>query len=781
MADNEKRNPPAHPDSPCLVQTVRDAMAADPSLEAVRIDRDRQSVAVATLGTPRHKNLAETIRGEIQELQAAAGDSPCELLRGAESCSRCAGPPASVAPHRALDIRKEGETTLISRVTCPTARRFWRWREVPLPRIVPREVVFSGEEDYDREWRQQLVAAALCGLCALAAWAVPRAEAAFWLYPLAYVAGAWFTVGEVRERLRAGVLDIHFLMLAVAAGSASIGAWAEGAVLLFLFSFSGALEHYALGRTQREIRSLFRVAPKTATRVDELGREVPTAVEQLQPGMRLLIRPGELFPVDAEIRRGQTASDESTLTGEAVPVEKRIGDLVLAGTLNLWGGVEVEVKRPASESSLQQVIRLIQEAQRYKAPSQQFTDRFGTRYTVAVLGLCAAMFFVWWLALGGSAFVSAPGTPSAFYRAMTLLVVTSPCALVLSIPSAVLAAIAWGARRGVLFRGGAAVEKLAEVDVVAMDKTGTLTTGELQVERIESFPPGRESAVAELAYSLERLSTHPLARALVRYGKQHGLSVWQLEDFQSLPGLGVQARWQGRDVRLGRREWLADSIDADVLAQGAAIDTAHSEIWLTGDGFVGRILLRDDLRPAARGVIAALRALRLRVLVLTGDRRAAAEQLRAEAGVQEIRPELRPEQKVEVIRNLTREGRRVAMVGDGINDAPSLAAAHVGVAMGARGSDAALEQSEVILMHDRIENVLAAYQLSRRARTIIRQNLILSLGTVVALAAMALMGSIPLTFGVMGHEGSTVIVVLNSLRLLFTRPAVATGPGPGAV
>ncbi len=778
MAENQKHSPPASPDSPCLVRAVREAMAADPTLEAVRIDRDRQSVSVATLGKPRHENLAEAVSGEIQQLEAAGGHASCELLRGAQSCSQCAENPQSAVPTRPLQIRQEGPTTLIARVTCPTAQRFWRWREVPLPRIVSREVVFSGEEDYDREWRQQLVAAVLCGLFALAAWIVPRAEVAFWLYPLAYVAGAWFTVGEVRERLRDGVLDIHFLMLAVAAGSASIGAWAEGAILLFLFSFSGALEHYALGRTQREIRSLFRAAPKTATRVDEFGREVPTAVDQLRPGMRLLIRPGELFPVDAEIRRGQTASDESTLTGEAVPVEKRVGDLVLAGTLNLWGGVEVDVKRPASESALQQVIRLIQEAQRFKAPSQQFTDRFGTRYTVAVLGLCVGMFFVWWLAIGCPPFVSAPGQASAFYRTMTLLVVTSPCALVLSIPSAVLAAIAWGARRGVLFRGGAAVEKLAEVDVVAMDKTGTLTTGELQVERIESFPPGRESAVAELAYSLERMSTHPLARALVRHGKQHGLRVCQLEDFQSLPGLGVQARWRGQDVRLGRREWLGGAIDAGVCAQVGPVDTAHSEIWLTGDGLVGRVLLRDDLRPAARGVIAALRELGLRILVLTGDRRAAAEQLRAEAGVQEIRPELKPEEKVEIIRDLTREGHRVAMIGDGVNDAPSLAAAHVGVAMGARGADAALEQAEVVLMHDRIENVLAAYQLSRRARRIIRQNLTLSLGTVVVLAAMALVGTIPLTFGVLGHEGSTVIVVLNSLRLLFTRPPVAASAGP---
>src|SRR5439155_1725943 len=308
----------------------------------------------------------------------------------------------------------------------------------------------------------------------------------------AYLAGGWFTAEEVWERLRHRAIDVHFLMLAVAVGSATIGAWAEGAILLFLFSLSGALEHFALGRTQREIRSLFREAPKTATVIGSGGREADWPVEKLTQGMRLRIRPGAQFPVDAEVLSGQTAADESNLTGEATPVEKAAGDHVLAGTINLWGAVEAAVLRPASESSLQKIIRLIREAQHQKAPAQQFTDKFGTAYTYAVLALTIVMFFVWWLALGLPPFTSQQHSASAFYRTMTLLVVASPCALVLSIPSAVLAAIAWGARHGILFRGGAAVEKLAATDIVAMDKTGTLTTGELKVESVESFAPGRE-------------------------------------------------------------------------------------------------------------------------------------------------------------------------------------------------------------------------------------------------------------------------------------------------
>ncbi|MEO7319188.1 MAG: cation-translocating P-type ATPase, partial [Chthoniobacteraceae bacterium] len=508
---------------------------------------------------------------------------------------------------------------------------------------------------------------------------------------------------------------------------------------------------------------------KEATVLDASGHESRVPVEELAIGMRLLIKPGEQFPVDAEVIKGATASDESNLTGEAAPVEKKVGDTVLAGTLNLWGAVEALVLRRASQSALQRIIHLIQQAQHLKAPSQRFTDRFGTKYTSAILGLTVVMFFVWWLGFGHAPFASTPAHRSAFYQAMTLLVVASPCALVLSIPSAVLAAIAWGARRGILFRGGAAVENLAEVSVVAMDKTGTLTTGDLRVEQIESFPPGRELEVARLAYSLERLSTHPLARAITRYGKQQQLAVFDLTSVESVTGSGLQAQFGSQSVRLGKREWVAEGSSTGSPSPKAADNAGLSEVWLSTLGLTGRIQLRDDIRPQARRVVEKLRQLGLRSVVLTGDHRAAGDHLRAQLAVDEVRAELKPEQKVEAIQSLGGNGRRVAMIGDGVNDAPSLAAADVGVAMGARGSDAALEQAEVVLMHDRLENFLTAYQLSKRARAVIRQNLVISLGTVVVLVSCALWGKIPLTLGVIGHEGSTVLVVMNSLRLLLLR------------
>ena len=761
------KTPP--PDSAhCLVQTVAEAFAEEPALEAVKIDRASRSISVATLGRPDTKEIERSVASRIEQVQRPDIEPRCRLLEGAPDCSTCPSP-APLEIGRSLTIQQDGESTTISRVTCPTAPRFWRWRNVPWPKIVPREVSLPDEEGHEHEWKWQLLAAILCGAFGLAAWLSRASAAALPLYLAAYVSGAWFTVHEIWELLQKRALDVHFLMLAVAVGSASIGAWGEGAMLLFLFSLSGALEHYAMGRTSREIRSLFKSAPKEAIVLDARGHEERLPVEQLEAGMKLLIKPGEQFPVDAEIVKGATASDESNLTGEATPVDKKIGDTVLAGTLNLWGAVEAVVLRRASQSALQKIIRLIREAQHLKAPSQRFTDKFGTAYTYSILALTTLMFFVWWLGMGQEPFVPRDGGRSAFYKAMTLLVVASPCALVLSIPSAVLAAIAWSAKRGILFRGGSAVENLAEVSVVAMDKTGTLTTGELRVGSVESFPPGREAEVARLAYSLERLSTHPLARAITRHGKQQQLTGLEIGHVESITGLGLQARLGVQTVRLGKRAWLADGGHASVIQAAPPTEAGFSEVWLATDGLVGRILLRDDLRPQARGVVEKLRSLGLRSVVLTGDRQATGDNLKAQLDVDEVRAELKPDEKVEAIRSFTAEGRRVAMIGDGVNDAPSLAVADVGVAMGARGSDAALEQAEVVLMHDRLENFLTAFQLSQRARAVIRQNLFISLGTVVVLVGCALFGKIPLPIGVVGHEGSTVIVVMNSLRLLFSR------------
>jgi Cd2+/Zn2+-exporting ATPase len=340
---------------------------------------------------------------------------------------------------------------------------------------------------------------------------------------------------------------------------------------------------------------------------------------------------------------------------------------------------------------------------------------------------------------------------------------------VLSIPSAILASIARGARHGILFRGGAAVERLADVDVVALDKTGTLTTGELHVERIESFPPGREGAVLEMAAALEAKSQHPIARAILRRAREDGIRIAEVEEFRSITGQGLKGSLGGSTLFLGRRELLEEGPLAQWARDLPPPSAELSEVWVVEKELIGRILLKDRIRAESAGVLRELKAMGVRTVMLTGDRRHAAELVARELGLDEVRAGLSPEQKVAAVRELHDGGHTVAMVGDGVNDAPCLAAADVGVAMGARGSDAALEQAEVILMNDRIENFLAAHRLSRRSRSIIRQNLTISLGVVVVMVIATAFGAVPLAVGVVAHEGSTVVVCLNSLRLLFGR------------
>jgi Cd2+/Zn2+-exporting ATPase len=727
-----------------------------PGVTAVRVDPTGKKLAVATLG------------GDIDLAAVEARLTEAITAIEARLAAR-AQSGADIVP-RGFVLRRVGEATEVAKETCATAPTFWRWREFAWPEVEPVEAPPLPA------WKPLAALAAACGVLGLTAFIGGH----FWgeatwltraLYLVALIAGGWDSAKDTWRLLRSAKLDIHFLMLAVAAGAMAIGGWGEATLLLFLFSASGAMEEFALDRTHREVSALLKASPKQATLVRTDGSQRLVPIEEVGIGDRVLVKPGELFPADGDVIKGKTASDESTLTGEAQPVEKGPGEPVFSGTLNLWGAVEVIVRRRPSESTLQKIIRLIQTAQKLKAPSERFTDRFGAKYTFFVLGLTAAMFFVWWRWFHLPPFDNTPEQTSAFYRAMTLLVVASPCALVLSIPSAILAAIAWGARNGILFRGGAAIEKLAEVDLVALDKTGTLTTGELSVTGYESFPPGHGQEVIELAYALEMNSQHPIARAITHHGKTHNVRALPVEEFESLTGQGLRGRHAGASVLLGRRELLEEGPLAGWARQLPPAATELTEVWVLAKGLIGRVLLRDEIRTQSREVLARLRAAGIRTVMLTGDRSHAAEAVAREIGLDEVKAGLTPEDKVAAIQAFREQGYKVAMVGDGVNDAPSLAAAHVSVAMGARGSDAALEQSEVILMNDRIDNFLSAQRLSRRARKIIRQNLAVSLGVVVVMVLAAGLGVVPLTVGVFAHEGSTVAVCMNSLRLLLGKNA----------
>ena len=748
---------------PAWVEALAGFLRAEPGVEAVRVERESKKVTVATLGAVDEAQwrarLAEALEGLDAELQATRVRS-MRLPGG-------------------LRVRSEGGTVTLEKPSCPTSPQLWRWNQGdwPVERAKGRDHDEDDHEghDHDNEWKVLTVQAALCGIfgllgVGLGSWWPEMPWVARAAFLVALIAGGREAAEEAWPRLRRGKLDIHFLMLAVAIGAVAIGAWAEGVLLLFLFSASGAMEHFAEARTRRELAALFASQPKVALRVEADGTEVEVPVEDVKPGDRLRVRPGDLFAVDGELVDGRTAVDESTLTGESAAVDKEVGDPVFSGTLNQQGSVIIEVSRPVQDSALQKIIRMVKEAQGRRAPSQRLTDRFGTPYTILILGLTAALFLFRWLALGDAPFLAEEGERSAFYRAMTLLVTASPCALVLSIPSAILAAMAWGAKRGILFRGGEAVERLAAVKTVALDKTGTLTTGEMEVVSIESFPPGQEAAVAALVMGMEEHSTHPIARAIVADSKRKGVVPTKVTDMENFPGFGLAAMTPEGKAVLGRRELLAKQPLGAFIADVAEPEFQEQEVWLVAPERIGRVLLRDRVRPEAAGLLRALEAAGLRTVMLTGDRKETAEAVGRELGLTEVRAALRPEDKLAAIEELKKLGP-VAMVGDGVNDAPSLAAADVPVAMGARGSDAALEQALIVLMQDRLERFLDAYELSRRARRIIRQNLAISLGTVLLASLAAVAGVIPLSVGVVAHEGSTVLVCLNSLRLLFHRAA----------
>ena len=622
------------------------------------------------------------------------------------------------------------------------------WRNRPFPRAVPRD------------YRVMLVLAGLCGLSTLTGFVLERtgfssALSAAW-FAIAYVAGAWFATQDVWQGLKGRKIDIQFLMVAVAFGAFFVNAWTEGAILLFLFSLSNGLEQFANYRTRKSIESLLKVAPKRALRRDN-GRWIEVLIEEVQIGDELLVKPGELFPVDGVMIEGTTSADESALTGEAIPVVKQIGDAVSGGTLNLDGQLVIRATRELENSALNRILALIEVAQQQKAPSQRFTDSFSRYYTWVALSLAAVVFFVL-LALNRP-------LADAFYRSMTVLVVASPCALVLSIPSAILVAIAAGARRGILLRGGVAIENLGGATQFAFDKTGTLTKGALIVARINSFELQTEDDVLQIAASAAQFSTHPLARAIATEAEKRKLPLLSATDFLNVAGLGMEASIANRRIFVGSRRLMRD--------RGVGLPTIEStneaEVWVGSEQALGVIYLRDEIRPAAKRVIDFLKRAGLSVTLVTGDRAGPAAMVAEQVGITDVRAQLSPQAKLKCIHDWRASGKKVAMVGDGINDAPSLTAADVSIGMGARGSDAALEQADVVLMHDKIENVEEAFVLSRRARSVIRQNLIVSLGVILFLIVSALAEKINLTAGVIGHEGSTVVVILNGLRLLRFR------------
>ncbi|BCX02793.1 MAG: hypothetical protein KatS3mg053_0731 [Candidatus Roseilinea sp.] len=631
----------------------------------------------------------------------------------------------------------------------------------------------------------------------------PTVPAFFYL--IAYISGGVFGLQAGIESLRHFRIDVDLLMILAALGAVVVGSPFEGAMLLFLFSLSNVLQAYALGRTRSAIQALMKLRPDRAL-LKRDGETVLTPIEQLAVGDHILVRPGERVPLDGIVVEGESTLDQSSVTGESMPVSKGVGDLVFAGTVNQSGSLEVKVTKLARDSTIARLIQMVEQAQSQKAPTERFLDKFEQVYAVGVI------LFTLLLIIVPPAFFNAPFEES-LYRAITVMVVASPCALIISTPASILSAIANGARRGILFKGGAYLERAGQLDIVAFDKTGTLTVGKPTVTDVTIIPmvapdcddrstDGREALcppsvpahirteqeniLLTLAASVESKSEHPLALAIVDTAKHRGLNIPEATDFVNTTGKGVRARTAfmgGMTIAIGNPRYfdgyqtvgmeramqvvtrLQDEGKTSVLVAKINDDT-HANI-------LGVIAIADVVRPSAAGVIKRLRELGIkRTVMLTGDNERVARAVARQTGVDEVYADLLPEDKVIQIRRL-REGagkpNEVAMVGDGVNDAPALASASLGVAMGAAGTDVALETADVVLMSDDLRNISYAISLSRQARRVVIQNLAFAIAVIVVLVITALGFELPLPAGVVGHEGSTVIVVLNGLRLLLFR------------
>jgi Cd2+/Zn2+-exporting ATPase len=584
------------------------------------------------------------------------------------------------------------------------------------------------------------------------------------LYLLSYLTGGFDLMRHAIPAVLHGKFDTDVLMLAAALGAAFLGAWAEGAFLLFLFGLGHAGEHFALDRARNAVNALGELMPKTA-RVRREGQIVEAPVEELLVGEIAIIRPGDRIAVDGKITQGDSAVDQSPITGESMPIQKQPGDEVFAGTINQDAALEVEITRLAKDNTLSRVMEMVAEAQGQQSPTQQFTERFTTWFVPVVLVLVILV------AALPPLFSWMPFSDS-FYRAMLLLVAASPCALAIGTPAAVLAGIAQAARNGVLIKGGVHLENLGKLKVMAFDKTGTLTKGQFEVTDVLPLNSTSADDLLTFAAAVELQSNHPLAIAVVRAARTQNLMLPTADGLENVPGRGVRSQVNGEAVWIGSLKLfreadfqISESI-RDIVMKLENDGKTTMVISRDGD-IVGVLGLSDVPRPNVKPVLIRLRKLGIKHLImLTGDNQQVAKQISAMIGLSDVEAELLPEDKLKTIQRLQKKFGAVAMTGDGVNDAPALAAATVGISLGGAGTAVALETADVALMADDLGNLPFAVGLSRASRSIIQQNLIISLGVIVLLIVTSVLGLVQLSWAVVLHEGSTIVVVLNALRLL---------------
>jgi Cd2+/Zn2+-exporting ATPase len=632
-------------------------------------------------------------------------------------------------------------------------------------------------------WLQErwtLLLVALAGLFLLVGWVGETFfglshDIALLLYVLSYVAGGYDIATHALPGLRHGRFDTDVLMLAAAAGAAILGEWPEGAFLLFLFGLGHAGEHYALDRARDAVNALGEYMPQTA-RIKQDGQIVELPVEQVRVDDIVLVRPGDRVPVDGLVASGNSSIDQSPITGESVPVTKGPGDEVFAGTLNQTASLDVRATTLARDNTLSRVMEMVAEAQGQQSPTQRFTERFTARFVPAVLLLVLAVVVVppllGWAPLSES-----------FYRGMLLLVAASPCALAIGTPASVLAGIAQAARNGVLIKGGVHLENLGMVKVMAFDKTGTLTEGRFQVTDVITLDGTDRGTLLSVAAAVEQHSNHPLAEAVVDAARESALPLPPAQDAHEVAGRGISSNVDGRQVIVGSLRMIEEadglSVGPDLLQTVSDLE-AHGKTTMIvshGGEIIGVLALADTPRPGVKQVMEQLLRLGVDQLVmLTGDNEDVAREIGREIGVTDVRSELLPQQKLEAINELRQTHGAVAMTGDGVNDAPALATATVGIAMGGAGTAVALETADVALMADDLGKLPFAVGLSRASRRIIVQNLAIALGVIALLIGTSLAGAMALSGAVLLHEGSTILVVLNALRLLrYDGPALVTG------
>ncbi|MDB9314738.1 heavy metal translocating P-type ATPase [Spirulina sp. CS-785/01] len=669
--------------------------------------------------------------------------------------------------------------------------RVWRMMKLTLPRKL---------QNWCKTYPDAL-AALLCAILTLLGWLALSSGwlgGGIWMLLAAYIIGGYeptregvTTLSEERE------LDVDLLMIVAALGAAILGFWqqdyyllVDGAVLILIFASSGALETIALHRTERNIRSLMQLTPDTA-RVVQQGREQIQATEELQIGDRILVKPGELFPTDGIIHEGCSTINQAPITGESFPVEKGTGDEVFAGTINGQGALTVELHKPPESSLIQRVIRLVEQAQTNQPPSQQFLEQFERGYAkiVVLMGLGLATIPPLWLGWDWE---------TTIYRALIFLVVASPCALMAAIMPTLLSGIAKGARQGILFKDGAQLESMGDISAIAFDKTGTLTLGQLNVSTIIPAAGYSKTEVLQVAASLEDYSEHPLAQAILQTAQAENISLLPATGVQAKVGQGITGYLQEQQVTLGNRKHLDKSWgeqprtliasqdspqhnsgggsvitplkrDSSLSTQSQHLETqGQTVIWVARkQQILGLIAVSDQIRPQAAPLLATLKQMGIKTTVmLTGDNAATAQTVAQTVGVDVVYSDLLPEDKVQVVQQLQQKYSTVAMVGDGINDAPALAQANLGITMGGAGSDMALETADIVLMANRLEKLPQAIRIGQKSKRIIRQNITLALASVVLLIIANFFGELTLPAGVLGHEGSTLLVTLNGLRLL---------------